>query len=72
MARATSRARRHLLAIERRLDALERHIRALENLRSMLRTGRSRLLVVDHDRLAGIITTKDLLDFISLEGEVAQ
>jgi hypothetical protein len=37
MARATNRARRHLLAIERRLDALERHICALEKLRSMLR-----------------------------------
>jgi Zn-dependent protease/CBS domain-containing protein len=45
---------------------------ALQALGRMRETGRSRLLVVDHDRLAGIITTKDLLDFISLEGEVAQ
>ncbi len=43
---------------------------ALQALGRMRETGRSRLLVVDHDRLAGIITTRDLLDFITLEGEV--
>lgn len=45
---------------------------ALQALGRMRETGRSRLLVVDHNRLAGIITARDLLDFISLEGEVSQ
>lgn len=45
---------------------------ALQALSRMRETGRSRLLVVDHERLAGIITARDLLDFIALEGEVAQ
>jgi len=45
---------------------------ALQALGRMRESGRSRLLVVDHHRLAGIITTRDLLDFIALEGEVAQ
>ena len=37
MTRRTSRARRHLYDIERRLDALEQRIRALEGLRTVLR-----------------------------------
>lgn len=45
---------------------------ALQALGRMRETGRSRLLVVDHERLAGIITARDLLDFVALEGEVAQ
>lgn len=45
---------------------------ALQALGRMRETGRSRLLVVDHERLAGIITARDLLDFIALEGEVSQ
>ena len=45
---------------------------ALQALGRMREAGRSRLLVVDHERLAGIVTTRDLLDFVSLEGEVAQ
>lgn len=36
MTRRTSRARRHLYHIERRLDVLEQRIRALEDLRSVL------------------------------------
>lgn len=36
MTRRTSRARRHLYDIERRLDVLEQRIRALEDLRTVL------------------------------------
>lgn len=37
MTRRTSRARRHLYDIERRLDVLEQRIRALEDLRTVPR-----------------------------------
>ena len=46
---------------------------AMKALSTMNRTGNSRLMVVDGDRLVGIITLKDLLKFlnlkIDLEGE---
>lgn len=50
---------------------------AMEALTMMNRTGNSRLLVVDGDRLEGIVTLKDLLDFLALkmdleEGQRAQ
>jgi CBS domain-containing protein len=48
---------------------------ALEVLSHMQRTGQTRLLVIDHGKLTGIVTLKDLLAFLSLkldlEGEEA-
>jgi Zn-dependent protease len=48
---------------------------ALEVLSHMQRTGQTRLLVIDHGKLIGIVTLKDLLAFLSLkldlEGEEA-
>jgi Zn-dependent protease/predicted transcriptional regulator len=43
---------------------------AAEALTKMRRTGESRLLVVDGDRLAGMLTLKDLLEFFALKLEV--
>jgi Zn-dependent protease/CBS domain-containing protein len=40
---------------------------ALEALQQMQRTGTSRLLVTDHDRLVGIVSLKDLLCFLDLK-----
>ena len=40
---------------------------AMKALANMNKTGASRLLVVDDDRLAGIIALKDLLGFLSLK-----
>jgi CBS domain-containing protein len=39
----------------------------MEALSTMSRTRNSRLLVVDGDRLVGVITLKDLLQFLSLK-----
>jgi hypothetical protein len=35
----------------------------------MNRSGNSRLLVVDHDCLAGLVTLKDMLSFLSIKLE---
>jgi len=43
---------------------------ALQALGRMRQTGRSRLLVVDHGRLAGVLSARDLLDFLSLKLEL--
>jgi Zn-dependent protease/CBS domain-containing protein len=43
---------------------------AIKALAAMNQTGISRLLVVDHDRLVGVVTLKDLLDFFSLKVEL--
>jgi CBS domain-containing protein len=43
---------------------------ALEALRKMQRTGSSRLLVTDGDRLVGIVSLKDLLRFLNLKLEL--
>jgi Zn-dependent protease len=43
---------------------------ALKALGKMQRTGSSRLLVTDGDRLVGIISLKDLLDFLNLKIEL--
>ena len=43
---------------------------ALEALTTMNRTGRSRLLVVHHGHLAGILALKDLMGFLSLKIEL--
>jgi CBS domain-containing protein len=40
---------------------------AMKVLSIMHRTGNSRLIVVESDRLVGIIALKDLLDFLSLK-----
>lgn len=45
---------------------------AMEALSRMSRTGASRLMVVDGDRLLGILTLKDLLRFFSLKMELEQ
>jgi Zn-dependent protease/predicted transcriptional regulator len=43
---------------------------ALKALSVMSRTGNSRLMVVDHGRLVGIITLKDIMGFISIRLEL--
>lgn len=45
---------------------------ALSALALMKRSGRSRLLVVDGDRLLGIIALKDLLEFLALKVELEE
>jgi Zn-dependent protease len=45
---------------------------ATEALAQMRRTAQSRLLVVDHGSLVGILTLKDLLDFLSLKIELEE
>jgi CBS domain-containing protein len=40
---------------------------ALDALTKMSRSGTSRMLVVDGDRLVGVLTMKDLLDFFALK-----
>ena len=40
---------------------------AMRALSLMNRTGRSRLMVVDGDRLVGVITLKDMLKFLDLK-----
>jgi Zn-dependent protease/CBS domain-containing protein len=42
----------------------------LEALGKMMRTGRSRLLVVDHGRLVGVLSLRDIMDFINLKVEL--
>jgi len=43
---------------------------ALQALGRMRQTGRSRLLVVDHGQLAGVLSVRDLLDFLALKLEL--
>jgi CBS domain-containing protein len=43
---------------------------ALDALGKMQRTGSSRLLVMDQDRLVGIVSLKDLLRFLNLKLEL--
>jgi predicted transcriptional regulator len=43
---------------------------ALKALSVMQRTGNGRLMVVENGRLAGILTLKDLLDFLALKIEL--
>ena len=43
---------------------------SLDALARMQRTDQSRLLVVDHESLVGIVTLKDLLDFLNLKLEL--
>jgi Zn-dependent protease len=43
---------------------------ALQALGRMRQTGRSRLLVVDHGQLAGVLSARDLLDFLALKLEL--
>jgi len=45
---------------------------AMEALSRMSRTGASRLMVVDGDRLLGILSLKDLLRFFSLKVELEE
>jgi predicted transcriptional regulator len=45
---------------------------ALDALARMQRNNQSRLLVVDHGRLVGIVTLKDMLDFLSLKVELEE
>ncbi len=45
---------------------------AVDALSRMSRTGASRLLVMENDRLAGILTLKDLLRFLSLKVELEE
>ena len=45
---------------------------ALAALARMQRSDQSRLLVVDHGSLVGIVTLKDMLDFLSLKLELEE
>lgn len=45
---------------------------ALQALGRMRQSGRSRLLVVDDGRLAGVLSVRDLLDFLALKLELGQ
>ena len=45
---------------------------AIKALAMMNQSGVSRLLVVDHGRLVGLVTLKDLLDFFSLKVELEE
>lgn len=45
---------------------------ALKALSTMTRTGNSRLMVIDNEKLVGIITLKDLMKFFSLKLELEQ
>lgn len=48
-------------------NIIELHADAVKALAKMRRTGNSRLMVVDNGRLEGIITLKDMLDFLALK-----
>jgi signal-transduction protein with cAMP-binding, CBS, and nucleotidyltransferase domain len=45
---------------------------AIKALAMMNQSGVSRLLVVEHGRLVGLVTLKDLLDFFSLKVELEE
>lgn len=47
------------------------HLDAMEALAKMNQAGKSRLMVVEDQNLLGIVTLKDMLDFISLKIELA-
>jgi Zn-dependent protease/predicted transcriptional regulator len=48
-------------------DTVSESVDAMYALSKMSRTGNSRLMVVDGDRLVGVITLKDMLNFLSLK-----
>lgn len=48
-------------------NAISPDMDAVHVLSAMNRTGNSRLMVVDHDRLLGVVTLKDMLQFLSLK-----
>ena len=43
------------------------HADAMDALNQMSRTGNSRLMVIDGERLVGIITLEDMLDFLAMK-----
>jgi len=45
---------------------------AVKALAKMSQSGESRLMVVENDRLVGVVTLKDLLDFFSLKVELEE
>jgi Zn-dependent protease len=51
-------------------DAVSPEASAFAALTQMRRTGRSRLMVLRHGRLLGIVSSRDLLDILSLEQEL--
>ena len=51
-------------------NTIEPHADALKALSLMNRSGTSRLMVIEGDRLVGIITLKDMLNFLSLKVEL--
>jgi predicted transcriptional regulator len=51
-------------------NSVEADADALDALKTMNRSQRTRLLVRDHGRLAGVVTLKDLMGFISLKMEL--
>jgi Zn-dependent protease/CBS domain-containing protein len=53
-------------------NTIEPQADAVQALSLMNRTGDSRLIVADHDRLVGIISLKDMLKFLSLKVELEQ
>ena len=53
-------------------NTIEAGADAMDALSRMSRTGKSRLLVVDEDRLCGIVALKDLLKYLSLRIELEE
>jgi Zn-dependent protease len=53
-------------------NTIEQHADALKALALMTRTGASRLMVVEGDRLVGIIALKDMLNFLALKVELEE
>jgi len=53
-------------------NTIEQHADALKALALMTRTGASRLMVVEENRLVGIIALKDMLSFLSLKVELEE
>lgn len=53
-------------------NTLEIHSNAVKALTAMRRTGNSRFLVMDHGHLAGIVTMKDIFEFLSMKMDLEE
>jgi CBS domain-containing protein len=51
-------------------NTIEKNADAMEALSTMNRNGKSRLMVVDQGRLVGVISLKDMMNFLSLKVEM--
>ncbi|HSR73641.1 MAG TPA: site-2 protease family protein [Sulfurovum sp.] len=59
-----------VMQLQNTQNSIDSHIPINEALTKMTETGISRLLVVEHSRIVGIITLKDLLEYIALKMEL--